>query len=161
MARQIQIILEKRGVTCTAELLDDLAPKTCQALWNALPQGGDAYHAKYANNEVYTLVPPFADEEPGLENPTMMPTSGDLLYFFFSGTQISQSAFNEKSGASDAVDLAIFYGRDNYLLSPTLGPVPGNRFGTVTENFEAMAKACDNIWREGFKGERLVFTRKE
>ncbi len=161
MARQIRITLEKRGVTCTAELLDDLAPKTCKALWDALPQGGDAYHAKYASNEVYTLVLPFADPEPGLENPTMMPISGDLLYFYFPAGQISQTAFHERSGRVDAVDLAIFYGRDNFLFSPTLGPVPGNRFGTITENFEAMARACDNIWREGFAGERLVFNRKE
>ena len=39
------------------------------------------------------------------------------------------------------------------------GPVPGNIFATITENFEAMALACDSIWREGFVGEQLVYRR--
>ena len=83
MARYIEVTLTKRGVSCVAELLDDLAPKTCEAVWQALPQEGDAFHAKFANNEVYTLVPPFASEDIGLENPTILPIPGDLLYFFF------------------------------------------------------------------------------
>ncbi len=70
MARYIQLTLVKRKVSCTALLLDDLAPRTCEAVWQSLPLGDDAFHAKYASNEVYTLIPPFAAEEPGLENPT-------------------------------------------------------------------------------------------
>ena len=62
MARYIEVTLKKRGVSCVAQLLDDLAPKTAEAVWGALPQEGDAFHAKFANNEVYTLVPPFASE---------------------------------------------------------------------------------------------------
>ena len=81
--RRIEVRLEKRGVSCKAELLEDLAPKTCDLLWEALPQCGDAFHAKYASNEVYTLVAPFAPKEPGLENPTMTPIAGDLVYFYF------------------------------------------------------------------------------
>ena len=54
---------------------------------------------------------------------------------------------------------AIFYGRDNLLFSPRMGPVPGNRFGSVIENLDEMVKACDNVWREGFAGERLTFSR--
>ena len=37
--------------------------------------------------------------------------------------------------------------------------MPGNIFATITENFEAMALACDSIWREGFVGEQLVYRR--
>ena len=40
-----------------------------------------------------------------------------------------------------------------------MGPVPGNRFAEVTENLEEMAHACDNVWREGFADERLMFDR--
>ena len=68
MARYITITLDKRGVSCRARLLDDEAPRTCRAVWDALPQSGSAYHAKYARNEVYTLVPPFA-ERIGPETP--------------------------------------------------------------------------------------------
>ena len=68
MDRYIEVTLRKRDVSCVARMLDDLAPKTCEAVWNALPQENDAFHAKYASNEVYCLVPPFAPSEIGLEN---------------------------------------------------------------------------------------------
>ena len=157
MPRRIELTLTKRNVTCTAELLEDLAPRTCEAIWQALPQEGDAYHAKYASNEVYTLVPPFAAEEPGLENPTLTPITGDLVYFFFPAGLITRPDVQGQA----MVDLAIFYGRDNLLFSPTMGPILGSRFGAITENLAAMVQACDNIWREGFAGEKLIFSRVE
>ena len=156
MGRKLELVLEKRGVRCVAELLQEEAPRTCEAVWQALPQGGQAYHAKFASNEVYTLVPPFADPEPGLENATMTPIPRDVIYFYFPPGQ-AKSPFS----TSGVVDLAIFYGRNNFFFSPSLGPVPGTVFATITENFEEMARACDNIWREGFAGERLVFRRLE
>ncbi len=161
MTRKIEIEFAKRQVRCVAELLDDLAPKTCEAVWQNLPQEGGAYHAKYASNEVYILVPPFASEEPGLENPTMTPISGDLLYFYLSPGLVKLPEVREVADRTGVVDLAIFYGRDNLLISPSMGPVPGNRFATITENFDEVAQACDNIWREGFAGERLIFRRVE
>ena len=159
MARYIEVKLEKRGVSCVAQLLDDLAPKTCEAVWQALPQGGQALHAKYASNEVYTLVAPFADEEPGLENPTLTPIAGDLIYFHFAPGLVVHPHTRDPAYRSGIVDLAIFYDRDNLLLSPKMGPTPGSRYGTVTENLEEMAAACDNVWKEGFAGERLVYRR--
>ncbi len=161
MAQYIEVTLRKRGVSCVAQLLDDLAPKTCEAVWNALPQEGDAFHAKYASNEVYTLVPPFAPSEIGLENPTILPIPGDLLYFFFPPGTITNPDVREVAYSIGMVDLAIFYGRDNFLFSPTMGPVPGNRFAEVMENLEEMAQACNSVWREGFVGERLAFQRLE
>ncbi len=161
MARYIQIKLVKRNVSCTAQLLDDLAPRTCEAVWQALPLGDAAFHAKYASNEVYTLVPPFAPEEPGLENPTLTPIPGDLLYFFFPPGIITRPDVLDTASRQGMVDMAIFYGRDNLLFSPTVGPTPGSRFGMVTENLEEMAQACDHVWREGFAGEKLVFSRAE
>ena len=161
MARKIEVVLEKRGVRCVADLLEEDAPKTCEAVWSALPQGGQAYHAKFASNEVYTLVPPFANPEPGPENQTIMPIPGDVMYFYFPPGVVKFPDVAEYSGNLGVIDLAIFYGRNNYLFSPATGPLPGNVFATITENFEAMAKACDTIWREGFVGEKLVYRRLE
>jgi hypothetical protein len=160
MARYIEVSLKKRGVACVARLLDDLAPRTCQAIWDALPQEGDTFHAKYASNEVYTLVPPFPAIPLGLENPTLMPIPGDLLYFLFPPGLVKIPDVRDQADAAGVVDLAIFYGRNNFLFNPATGPVPGNHFAVVTENLEEIAKACDNIWREGFLGERLAFRRK-
>ena len=38
MARKIEIVLEERGIRAVAEMLDDEAPKTCRAVWDALPK---------------------------------------------------------------------------------------------------------------------------
>jgi hypothetical protein len=38
--------------------------------------------------------------------------------------------------------------------------VPGNVFGTITENFEAMAAACQDIWMGGARDETLTFARR-
>ncbi|BCL30394.1 DUF3830 family protein [Streptomyces aurantiacus] len=162
--RYIDVSLPKRGVHCTAKLLDDRAPITCEAVWNALPLAGDVYHAKYARNEIYTLLPAFAPTEPPLENPTVTPIPGDLCYFSFSGTQLGSQAYGY-GGASGVqagtpvIDLALFYERNNLLLNGDVGWVPGIVWGQVVEGLEPMAEACNDLWRAGALGESLSFTR--
>lgn len=163
MTRVIEVTLEKRGVSCRAELHDDLAPRTCELVWNSLPCTAPAWHAKYASNEVYALMPPLDGERPGRENSTITPGAGELLYLEFPAGQVPP-ALQESLGLGGSdwfVDLALFYARNNLLLDPGSGWVPGNVFATVTENFEAMAQACQDIWRNGFEGEQLSFKRVE
>ncbi|MET8473620.1 DUF3830 family protein [Streptomyces sp. NPDC006422] len=173
MDRFIEVSLPKRGVTATAKLLDDRAPITCEAIWNALPLGSDVYHAKYARNEIYTLVPAFAPQEPPLENPTITPIPGDLCYFTFSNTQMSTASYGyeaaaEQQGAQAAhaerdivVDLALFYERNNLLINGDQGWVPGIVWGTITEGLDRLAEASQDLWRSGAIGESLQFRRAE
>lgn len=163
MPRYMTISLEKRGVSCVAELLDKDAPRTCDAVWNALPQGGDIHHAKYARNEVYAMVPRFAPEEPGQENPTVTPIPGDVVYFSFEGGMLDRQFKEEKSidHLPGVIDLAIFYGRNNLLLNGDVGWVPGNVYATIVEGLDRMAEACHDVWRSGSVGERLTYRRKE
>src|SRR5215468_7755981 len=77
MPRRMEIFFRKRNVRAVATLLDDAAPRTCEALWESLPLEGDVFHAKWANCEVYTLVPPLKSE-PGRENQTVYPIPGDV-----------------------------------------------------------------------------------
>ncbi|MCX4667035.1 DUF3830 family protein [Streptomyces sp. NBC_01381] len=162
--RFIEVSLAKRGVQCTAKLLDDRAPITCAAVWDALPLGEDVYHAKYARNEIYALFPAFADREPPLENPTVTPIPGDLCYFSFNGTQLGTQAYgyepaaDVKAGAT-VVDLALFYERNNLLLNGDVGWVPGIVWGQVVEGLDQMAEACNDLWRGGAQGETLNFRR--
>ncbi|MGW0824154.1 DUF3830 family protein [Streptomyces sp. NPDC002845] len=162
--RYLELSFAKRDVRCTAKLLDDRAPLTCEAVWQALPLGGDVYHAKYARNEVYSLFPAFAETEPPLENPTITPIPGDLCYFSFSGTQLGAKSYgySETSGVragTPVVDLALFYERNNLLLNGDVGWVPGIVWGQVVEGLDAMAEACNDLWRAGALGERLEFRR--
>jgi hypothetical protein len=163
MARLITITLEKRDITCVARLLDEDAPRTCAAVWDALPQSGDAQHAKYARNEVYTMVPRFAAEEPGTENPTVTPIPGDVCYFSFGAGMLDRTfkqdqAIDELPGV---VDLAIFYGRNNLLINGDIGWVVGNVFATIVEGLDEMAVACHDVWRSGSVGERLRYARHQ
>jgi hypothetical protein len=163
MPRLMKITLERRGVSCVAELLDKDAPRTCEAVWQALPQGGDIYHAKYARNEVYTMVERFAAEEPGLENTTVTPIPGDVVYFSFNGGMLDRR-FKEEKGIDalpGVIDLAIFYGRNNLLLNGDVGWVPGNVYASIVDGLDLMAEACNDVWRSGSVGERLVYQRFE
>ena len=162
MARYIDISLDKRGVTAVARLLDDLAPRTCEAVWNALPLGADVYHAKYARNEIYTLVEAFADPEPGRENPTITPIPGDVVYFSFEQWQLATpshgyTAAEQPHRADRIVDLALFYERNNLLMNGDVGWVPGIVWGQVVDGLEAMAEGCNDLWRTGAAGESLRF----
>ncbi len=160
--RYIEVSLVKRGITCTAQLLDDRAPITCKAVWDALPLGSDVYHAKYARNEIYALFPPFATSEPPLENPTVTPIPGDLCYFAFAGAELGTKAYGydrEVRAGTTLVDLALFYERNNLLLNADVGWVPGTVWGQIVEGLPAMAEACNDLWRTGAAGETLSFRR--
>jgi Protein of unknown function (DUF3830) len=166
MPRFITITLEKRGVSCVARLLEEEAPRTCGAVWQALPLGGDVYHAKYARNEVYTLLPRFAAEEPGIENPTVTPIPGDVMYFSFEPWQLTPGShgYGEQDTPrrqEPTVDLAVFYGRNNLLLNGDVGWVVGNVFATIVEGLDGMAVACNDVWRAGAIGERLLYARRD
>jgi len=159
------VVLPTRGVVAVARLLDDDAPRTCAAVWDALPQGGDVFHAKYARNELYTFVAPFAPAPIGLENPTITPIPGDLVYFEFGAGMLPGSTYgyaeDEGAAGSDMViDLALFYGRNNLLINGDVGWVPGNVFGTVVEGLDALAEAGNDVWRRGSVGESLQFRRR-
>ncbi|GHI07457.1 hypothetical protein AQI88_20280 [Streptomyces cellostaticus] len=160
--RFVTVSLDKRDTHCTARLLDDRAPLTCTAVWEALPLAGDVFHAKYARNEIYALFPPFASTEPPLENPTVTPIPGDLCYFSFTGTELATKAYGydrDLRPGTTVVDLALFYERNNLLLNADVGWVPGIVWGQVVEGLEAMAEACNDLWRTGAAGERLAFRR--
>ncbi len=172
MPRHLRLTLAARGVSCLVRLLDELAPATCEAVWQALPLAGDAYHAKFARNEVYALVPRIT-AAPRRENPTVTPIPGDLCLFDFEPWEIGNPAYGYEAGttaheAQGATDLALFYDRNNLLLNGDVGWVPGNVFGTVVDDegadggnraLASMAAACNDLWRHGFAGERLVFER--
>ena len=166
MAKHFEIRLEKRGVTAVAKLLEDQAPRTCRVVWEGLPLSAQVYHGKYCRNEVYHLLPAWASEEPGRENPTVTPIPGDLLYWTFDRSELQTPSHGYKTGEGPAgmdlvVDIAYFYGRNNLLLNPDYGWVPGNVFATVVEGLDDLAEASQDLWLRGVEGETLSLTRLE
>ena len=120
--------------------------------------GGRGYHAKYASNEIYTILPPLGRKEPGHENRTICPIPGDVMYFYLPpGTRLPQAARGMAKGGRGVADLAVFYDRNNLLLSPSEGLTPGNVFATVGNGLRELRQAGHSVWREGAVGERLSF----
>src|SRR5699024_4212539 len=159
----ITVTREQRDLSCRVQLLDDQAPATAQAVWDVLPVTGDAVHAKFARNEVYALVPRITSA-PRRENPTITPIPGDVCLFDFEPWEIGNPAYGYESDSEahaegGATDLAIFYGRNNLLLNGDVGWVPGNVFASIEDGLAAMADACNDLWRNGFVGERLTYAR--
>lgn len=165
MPRRIEIHLPQRDITCVAQLLDDLAPRTCDAVWESLPAGGPIYHAKYARNELYTFVP--SPPVPvGVENPTVTPIPGDVVFFEFTAGMLPARSYGygdeEGAGGQESVvDLAVFYGRNNLLLNADVGFVPGNVFATIVDGLDELAAAGNDVWRAGAIGEELQFRAHE
>lgn len=158
----IELKLNLRGVSCLAKLHPKLAPKTVAAVLEAIPITGDAWHAKYSSNEVYTLIAPIVEEEIGLENPTITPAAGELVYWDVPGWMVPQALASDLglSEHSRFADLAVFYARNNLILNPSCGYIPGNVFGEVVENLTDFAAACNDVWRSGSAGESLTFRRQ-
>lgn len=166
MTRFLRVTLESRQVSCRAKLLQDEAPRTAKAVWDALPLSGQVFHGKYARNEIYNLVPAFADVEPGKENTTVTPIPGDLCYFAFDSNDLATPShgYGSEEGPGDLtkiIDLAVFYGRNNLLLNGDQGWVPGNVYGAIVEGLEEFAAACNDIWMGGARGETLTYARDE
>ncbi len=160
--RHISITLPKRKRQFKAVLLDAEAPRTCELVWRALPQGGDIYHAKYASNEIYTLVPIFAEGQAGPENRTIVPAAGDVMYFHLPPwTRLPPQAGQPLSAENGVIDLAVFYDRNNLLLSPAEGFTPGNVFARIVGDYDALKSAGISVWREGSVGERMIFERAD
>jgi hypothetical protein len=164
MARHITVSLDQRDVRCRALLLDDAAPRTAAAVWDALPLAAQVYHGKYARNEIYALHPAFAEVDPGPENTTITPIPGDLCWFTFGGDDLGSPAYGyeaaqEHRSMSSIVDLAVFYGRNNLLINGDQGWVPGNVFATIVDGLDEMAAACQDLWMGGVRGETLRLER--
>ena len=129
---------------------------TCAAVLRQLPVENQAWHAKYANNEIYTLTPPFAEttaDGMGLR----LPGPGDLLYIPIPAGAFLPPGSPPMDAARGLVDYGYFYERGNTLVAGPAGPVPGTIFATARsiEEVEAFAESCVDMWFPGAYGERM------
>jgi hypothetical protein len=163
MTRHIEIRLEKRGVKCIAELHDDLAPKTCQAVWDCLPQGENCFTAKWARNSLYNLCPVIPGGYPGLENASIVPIPGDLMLFRFNENDLHGGGYgwaeHDVATKGDITELSVHYGRNNLLLTPDAGFHACTVFGTVVKGLAELRAAGVDCWLGGTRGEVLSFHR--
>lgn len=153
---QVRVGLRKREASIVLRLRWDRSPRTCAAIVAALPCENQAWHAKYANNEVYTIVPALQDPPPQ-EWLCAYPAPGDLLYIPLSPGIVLPPGAPPQDPRRGTLDLAYFYDRGNSLLAGPSGPQPGTLFATATsiEDIERMAQACSDVWFNGAAGEQM------
>lgn len=117
MGKEITILIGDEE--CKAELLTELAPRTCEIIENALPLTGALSHAKLVDREVFFPVPFFIDEQ---ENPRTS-EKGDLAFW------------------NSRQTLCIFY--DDMV---PLGATP--TFGRITGNLDGFQKEAVKVWEK-------------
>ncbi len=126
-----QIIVTLGGVEGIADMLYDVAPKTCAAVWNALPLTETINHANFSGEEV--SCPTF-----GLmwerENQLYDNQPGDLGYFV--------------GGPA----ICIYYGALRVIS-------PGNVFGRIVTNLPRIQEIAHRSWKE--PGIRMDLRRRE
>lgn len=68
------------NIPLVAELLEEKAPKTCEAILDALPIEGDFLQARWSGEVGYIMMPEF-EPDLSLENPTGHPAVGEIIYY--------------------------------------------------------------------------------
>lgn len=129
MHKEIAIVAGKERAV--AVMLENEAPKTCDAIWNLLPVGGTATHAKISGEEIMLMVPLLIDSE----NPTSCPDPGDICYW--PGGQ----------------DICMYYGKVTSFLGTA------NKFAKIVEGLENLKAVGRRNWFK--QGEKMTITRKE
>lgn len=145
-----QIYLEyANGTRAVATLFEELAPRTCVALWGALekPVTMQALHAIYAGPEVMVGLPEeaqnFNPEVVPYENQQVIPAPGDLMWYWQRPMQMGGLPF-------EWYEVGVFYDRGARTLGP-LGWTPVNIWAGITEGLADFAKESAAIRVDGAK----------
>jgi len=144
MARRISIEVLGTEVKAIAELEDEDAPQTCEALWGALavPLEAKAIHAMYAGREVFISDFPkvnrtFDAKNLPRENATAYPSAGDIGWLYLPP--------HDERGKKEAVwDLAFPYGRE-VTFDSSLGIRPITVWAHIVEGLDGFAEQCARI----------------
>lgn len=128
------------------ELLWDDAPRTCAAVWSALPIAKPAFHGRRSGQELFFLADPF--ENPGPENARIAVEAGDVAFVYMppSWRDDHEEFTRDDRGL---FDIAVMYGPDAMMRGPD-APVTVNRFGRVAgEDLPGLAEIGSRMWLEG------------
>ena len=151
----VNVGLRKRGVAIRLRMRWDRSPWTCDAIAKRLPIESQVWHAKYANNEVYTLIPVTREVYRG-EWRCLYPAPGDLMYLPIESGFFMPPGAPPMDLSKGLIDVAYFYERGSNLAGPT-GTALGNIFATAVsiDDLDRMAAVCSDVWFSGAVGEKL------
>ena len=147
---KLRLELADYGVVATAVLYEHAAPRVTRLVYASLEQALDTHtrHACFDGQEVYCFLPPFP-EEPPLENRTMRPAAGDIMFFYAPPNEFAATMDERLSGGNPAVhELAIMYGEVDLRHYWEEG-FHGSLVGRIDEGLEAFASACGQTLSDG------------
>ena len=122
MPKQFEIVFEGSGAVFVAEMLEDLAPITCENFWRSIaePVHDDLHHGGETGPEIWCFVPPPAEELP-YENSTVFPEHGDILYYHYRQPPTRDGVM--------VYDIGIYWDRGQSKLKQ--GWIAGNLFAKI------------------------------
>lgn len=147
---KLRVELPEKGVEAEVDLYADAAPQVCRLIWTALEQPLETMtaHACFDGQEVYCFLPPFEDVPP-LENQTMRPKPGEVMFFYAGPNDYVCTRDDRLSGGSTSVyELAFMYGETDLRHFYEEG-FRGSLVGHVTRGLGAFAAACANTLSQG------------
>lgn len=154
---RLRLELTERGVEATIGLLNSAAPRLTQMIYDSLAEPLETHtsHACFDGHEVFCFLRPFPDIPP-LENRTMRPSPGDVMFFFAVENEFAFLADPRLSEGSPRVhELAFVYGEVDLRHFWEEG-MHGSLVGRVEEGFDAFASACGETLERGRTQLRLT-----
>jgi uncharacterized protein DUF3830 len=166
-----KMLFELNGTTAVAEMLDDVVPNTCDAIWDILPVEGMSIHANWSSREIMLHLEGEKVLRLPAEGPRRRGTTapGDIIFYWRSpqmsrGKQLAYSAqfqrelsefaifYGDPSAGGMAADDPVRMGRDSDLQTQTL-------FARFVETPPDFLMACESIRHNGLQ--KLVVRRLE
>jgi hypothetical protein len=138
---KIRIRFPQEDACAEAELLPDLAPRTCEAILSILPFQGTAHHGIYSGSECVLLLDRVLRLEP--ESARSKVDRGEVAFCWF-------PAGSHYGVHDDLSEICWFYDLD---AEPSMssGPVPVTVFAKIQEPADAFYAVCRRMRREGVK----------
>ena len=151
--RQIRVAFADGSGSAVADLIEDDAPNTCDALWQMLPLRLTAVHDIWSGHEILAHLDSSIVLDP--ENVlTFIPMPGDIFYYYRPAHYFRGAPY----GRTESAELGFVYDRDTRPQGPR-GPEAVNLFAYVTSGLERFARACEEMIASGQK--ELVIERVE
>jgi hypothetical protein len=147
---KLRVELPDKAVVAEAILYDQAAPTVCRAIYASLADPLDTHtsHACFDGHEVFCFLPDFP-QAPPIENRTMRPQAGELMFFYAAPNEFACMAESRLTGGANAIhELAFMYGEVDLRHFWEDG-LHGSLVGRISTGLDAFASACASTLVDG------------
>jgi hypothetical protein len=153
--RELAVGLPDYGVEAVVRLHQRSSPGLTALVWNALERPFESVtgHAAFDGEEIFCFLPTIMENgqpvEPPVEDWTMWPKPGDLMFF--------HRRVNERTGREPTYELAFMYGETDLRHYYETG-LPGCVIGHFVEGHDAFTQAAIATRKHGQT--KIVISRR-